>query len=288
MHRMLEVRTLDRSDIPAALALCEQANWNHVAADWERCLALNPEACLGRFRDGVLGATCTLTRFGKAGWVGTFLVDEALRGKGCWRGVFETMLEVAHGQGIECLALDSSDAGRRIYLKYGFQMTGQGVELWTGPPDAASDSDAAVRILQASDWDQLLAFDRDRVNVCREQQLRLLANEDGATARVLTEGSDMLGFGFSRPGRLSGAIGPVVASDLQRACRIVGALMADRRRFDGEKPVGMAVLDRDDFKSWLAGRGFRMLRRNIRMFRPEPRDVLSGASVFASTGLGMG
>ena len=285
---MLEIKTFGRSDIPAALALCGQVNWNHVAADWERCLALNPAGCLGGFQGGELKATCTLTPFGTVGWVGTFLVDQALRGKGYGKMIFEALLEAARQQGIECLGLDSSDAGRPIYLKYAFQMTGQGIELWTGPAADSTDSDTDARALQGADWDNLLAFDRACVKLSRAPQLRLLAGEPGAAARVIVEDGTLRAFGFSRPGRLAGVIGPVVARDIQCACRIVSALMADRRLLDGGKAVGLAVPDNAGFKSWLAEQGFQMLRRNIRMFRPESRDVLSGPSVFVATGLGMG
>lgn len=286
---MLEIATFNRKDIPAALRLCEQVNWNHVAADWARCLALDPHACLGGFEGGELKATCTMTLFGTVGWVGTFLVDQTLRGKGYGKMMFEAMLETARRQGVECLGLDSSDAGRPIYLKHEFQMTDQGIELWTGRAAAAdSDSHEAARPLQSTDWDNLLAFDQSCVKLSRERQLRALAAEPGVSIRMIEEGGTLCAYGFSRPGRLTGAIGPVVARDTPRAGLIVSALMADRRTVDGEKPVGLAILDNAGFKEWLAGRGFQMRRRNIRMFHPEPRDVLTGPSVFASTGLGMG
>lgn len=286
---MLEVRTFGREDIPNALRLCEQANWNHLAADWDRCLALNPDACLGGFEGGELKATCTLTPFGTVGWAGTFLVDEALRGKGYGKMMFAAMLETALRQGIDCLGLDSSDAGRPIYLKYAFQMTGQGIELWTGSAAAdGSDSHADTRPLQPADWDSLLAFDQASVKLSREQQLRMLAAESGASIRVIEEDGALCAFGFSRPGRMTGTIGPVVARDDESACSIVLALMADRHALDGEKPVGLAVLDNVGFKEWLGARGLQMRRRNIRMFHPQPRDVLTGPAVFVSTGLGMG
>ncbi|MBM4149881.1 MAG: GNAT family N-acetyltransferase [Lentisphaerae bacterium] len=285
---MLEIATFNRRDIPAALRLCEQVNWNHVAADWERCLALNPEACLGGFEGGELKATCTLTPFGTVGWVGTFLVDQTLRGKGYGKMVFAAMLETARRQGIECLGLDSSDAGRPIYLKHGFRMTDQGIELWTGPAAAAGrESHADARPFQPADWGNLLAFDRACVKLSREKQLRTLAAESGASIRVIEEDGALCAFGFSRPGRLTGTIGPVVALDTPRADRIVSALMADRQTRDGGKPVGLAILDNAGFKERLAGRGFQMRRRNIRMFHPEPREVLAGPAVFAATGLGM-
>jgi len=285
---MLEIKTLDRKDIPAALGLCAQVNWNHVAADWERCLALNPEGCLGGYERGELKATCTMTPFGTVGWVGTFLVDPTLRGKGYGKTIFAAMLDKARQQGIECLGLDSSDAGRPIYLKYGFQMTGQGIELWTGPAEGATEAETDSQPLQSEDWDSLAAFDHACVKVSRERQLRLLAETPGATARVIVEGGTLQAFGFSRPGRLTGAIGPVVARDAPRAGRIVSALMADRRALDGGKAVGLVLLENAGFTEWLVERGFQRRRRNLRMFRPVFRDVLSGPAVFVSTGLGMG
>jgi GNAT superfamily N-acetyltransferase len=287
---MLEIRAFEHQQIPAALALCAQVNWNHLAADWERCLALNPEACLGGFEGGVLKATCTLTPFGAVGWVGTFLVDQALRGQGCGKAVFEAMLKTARRQGIERLGLDSSDAGRPIYLKYGFQMTTEGVELWTGPAGggAGDDNLTAARPLAPADWEALLAFDRASVQVSRERQFRLLAAEAGVSARVVVEDGVLCAFGFSRPGRLTGTIGPVVANSCHSAIRVVTALMADRRARDGEQAVGLAILDRPELRAWLQEHGFQMRRRNLRMFLPEPVPVLSGPQAFVATGLGMG
>jgi GNAT superfamily N-acetyltransferase len=285
---MLEIKTFGHADIPAALRLCEQANWNHLAADWARALTLNPNACLGGFEDGELKATCTLTSFGTIGWVGTFLVDQNVRGKGYGKRIFEAILETARKQGLACLGLDSSDAGRPIYRQYGFQMTGQAIELWTGPAASGADLHEAARPLQAMDWTSLLALDAACVSVSRERQLRTLAGEPGASARVMVEAGRVCAFGFSRPGRLTGTIGPVVAREARHAGPIISALIADRARLDGAKAVGLAVPDHAPFSAWLAERGFLMRRRNIRMFRPEPRAILSGPSVFAATGLGMG
>jgi GNAT superfamily N-acetyltransferase len=288
---MLTIQPFQRTDIPAALQLCAQVNWNHLAADWERCLTLNPAACIGGFEEGVLKATCTLTPFGEVGWVGTFLVDQSQRGQGYGKLVFEAMLAQARQQGLVCLGLDSSDAGRPIYLRYGFQMTGQGVELWSGPNPAPAHGEASaadVRPVQSADWEQLLALDRGCSGVDRARQLRTLAGEAGATAQVCVSHGTVQGFGFSRPGKLAGVIGPVVAHDLAAACQLMMALLADRRARDGEKTVALAVPDQEALRTWLAACGFQMRRRNLRMFRPAPRELLAGPALFVTTGLGMG
>jgi hypothetical protein len=142
--------------------------------------------------------------------------------------------------------------------------------------------------MQTTDWPEALAFDQASVKVPREHQLRTMAGEANTPARVSVENGNLCAFGFSRPGRMSGAIGPVIARDLPCACRIIEALMTDRRRLDGEKGIGIALPDNAALKEWLAARGFQMRRRNIRMFHPEIRDVLAGPTVFAPTGLGMG
>ena len=87
---------------------------------------------------------------------------------------------------------------------------------------------------------------------------------------------------------MTGTIGPVVAREASCACRLVGAVMADQLAIDGGRAVGLAVPDNPEFKSWLTEKGFQMRRRNIRMFRPAVREMLSGGGVFATTGLGMG
>lgn len=48
----LEIRSFTREQIPDALGFCAQVGWNHIAADWQRCLDLNPEGCIGGFLDG--------------------------------------------------------------------------------------------------------------------------------------------------------------------------------------------------------------------------------------------
>lgn len=283
----LEVRNFTREHIPHTLRLCAQVGWNHIAADWQRCLDLNPAGCLGGFTGGKLVATATINRFGDLGWVGTFLVDETLRGQGCGKQMFEAVLAYTRYHNLAWLGLDSSEAGRPIYLKNGFTLSNEGNEMWSGPNGGPGDPDA--RPLADSHWASLLAFDRNQAGVDRSAQLRHLASEQGAAARVVEREGRLVAFGFSRPGKLAGAIGPVVAESGTDALKIITALRADRRVADGERGVALALLDRHDLKQVLEKEGFQMRRRLLRMFHPARQSTaLNGTGVFVSTGLGMG
>ena len=283
----MDIRCLERKDIPQALALCSQVGWNHTEADWLRVMALQPQGCIGGYVGGVLMATCTVVGFGPVGWVGVFLVDESLRGKGEGQRLFAAMLEAADRLGIRTLGLDSSDAGRPIYLKFGFQMTAVGNELWGGP-NGGGRLHPDVTPLEERDWDSLMALDRGAVDADRARQLRLLSAEPGAAACVVRRQGGVEGFGFSRPGKLSGVIGPVVADSFDSARILIESLVAARRERDGERGVSLAVLEQSALKEWLAGNGFQLRRRNIRMCRPAARPVFGGDRTFVSTALGMG
>ena len=277
----LKIRPLVPADAEDGLRLSTQAGWNHLLADWQRSIALSPETCLGMFDGDELAATCAITEFGELGWFGLFLVDEGHRRKGLGTQVFDALLKLGRERGIQRFAMDSSDAGRPIYTRYGFELN-EGIERWLGPNAAGT---ARADLLRESDWGALLELDREVAGIDRGAQLRLLAGEEGARVRVVPEG----GFGFTRPGRLAGSIGPVVARDPETAGVIIDALLADRHELDGERQVVVDLLDNNITKRLMTERGFTKSRRNIRMFLPQSGEsVLTGSFVYAATGLGMG
>jgi GNAT superfamily N-acetyltransferase len=284
---IVDIKKLTLQDAPAAYTLSTQAGWNHLVVDWERSMTLSPDTCLGAFIDDVLAATCTVAKYGTLGWIGTFLVDQNHQRKGVGTTLFEALLQAGRKAGIERFGLDSSDLGRPIYRKYGFAED-EGIERWLGrnrPVEGSLPADE----LRKEDWDSLLEFDREAINVNRQAQLRLLAAEEGATVRLLREEGNVIAFGFSRPGRLVGSIGPVIAEDASSAERIIDSLLADRDRIDGDRGVAIDLLDNDKSKEIMSQKAFTRLRRNIRMFVPlEGAAVFTGPKVFASTGLGMG
>ena len=283
---MIEIGNFTREHVAATLGLSTSVNWNHIEEDWFRLLELNPEGCIGGFLDGELIATCSVSKYDDMGWVGTFLVDEQHRRKGYGSVVFAAMLERAGARGCEWLGIDSTDAGRPIYARNGF-VEDEPIERWAGPNREGAGE--GTEPLADDHWPSLLALDRASIGVGRERQLRRLAAEPGARVRVVTRGNRVTAFGFSRPGRIAGCVGPVVAESFDDAAAVIRALLADRRAADGERGVAIDVLGGDAFKALMTELGFKELRRLIRMFRPsKKRAVFSGPNVYAATALGMG
>jgi GNAT superfamily N-acetyltransferase len=131
---MSELRTLQSTDIPAAMRLVEAANWNQTAADWERTLALAPETCWGVFADGALAATTTAVRYTNGVvWIGMVLTAPEYRG----RGYATQLMEEALQMDAACFRLDATAMGAPLYRKLGF-VDEEAIERWERPGAAVA------------------------------------------------------------------------------------------------------------------------------------------------------
>lgn len=281
----MEIRQLEEQDIPRLLELCSQVGWNHIASDWQRLLELFPETTWGAVLDGRLVGSCTIAQFGQFGWVGTFLLEESLRGSGLGKQLFSSMLERAGAAGITTLGLDSSDAGRAIYTKKGFALTGQDNTLMLG--DSLETGCGASQLLLEEHWALIAAMDQEQTGVNRLALLKYLAAAKGSSARVKLEKGRLTGFGFSRPGKNAGAIGPILAETSDVAEALLMDLRADRYAIDGPGKVVACSLS-DETKALLESQRFTVLRALPRMHFPAARErFCNGDNIRLSIGLGM-
>jgi hypothetical protein len=282
----MNISPFSHQHIPETLRLSTQVGWNHTEQDWQRSIDLSPHFCLGGFIDNHLVGTSALLQHGDLGWLSTFIIDKDHQRKGLGSILLEEVLRRAEARGVTWFAVDSSDVGRPIYNRLGFVLD-EPIERWTGPNSGTQVAD--TQPLAESHWPALLSLDHGSVGVDRERQLRHLASEPAATARVLLQNGRLVAFGFSRAGRLAGSIGPIVAQSDNAAQQIIDALLADRHTIDGDRGIALDLLAHPEFKSYMTTRGFVMRRQNIRMFRPAKiRPVLTGSHVYTATALGMG
>ena len=275
------ISTLTPDDVAAALRLSTQAGWNQLEADWLRLVNLWPDGCFAiRDEDGAVIATSTLASYGGVGWIGMVLVDEPRRGKGLGCAILGAA--VAAGEKLETIGLDATDLGIPVYVKHGFtaQMT---IDRWGGSVNRPCQS--CARPVIESDWPAILEFDRRATGVDRARLLRAMANEPRVRLRVIEQNERLDGFGFARPGRVAGHVGPVVAKSTDVAAELTCALCNERRIFI-DVPATPA---NEAFSAWLTQSGLTVLRRLTRMTRPARNEpLLAGSRVFATAALELG
>lgn len=263
---MLRIRRLELSDIGFAMRMVEAAGWNQLPADWERLIRVGPQGCFLAEWDGQPAGTATATAYGTdCAWIGMVLVDPARRKLGIGGALIRHCLEHLEAAGVRSVKLDATDQGRPVYLKQGFvdeygtlrhagelRLRGYRQERYRTEPLAA-DHYAAVRAMDR------IAFGADRWRL-----LETLSQAQPALALAALEGARLAGYGFARPGRLSGYIGPIVAGEMD-AAKTLAAELASRL------PQKSVLLDTTALDAgwcdWLAASGLAVQRRLTRMYR---------------------
>ena len=278
----LRVRPLRHADVHAALRLSTQAGWNQIAADWSRLIDLWPDGCFAGFVENEIVATATLASYGaNLAWVGMVLVDERCRGRGFGGVIFDTAMQHAAQLGCRSVGLDASDLGRPVYLKRGFA-DGPIIRRHALPAGATRRGENGADPLAVDrDWSALIDLDRTAVGVDRERLLAHFRDESGTVCRVVRSGDQIVGYAFRRRGRTADQIGPVVATDVYTAQRLIASLAS----CDASTDLLIDCPDRR-LDPWLAEQGFVVSRQLVRMYNSP--FVNASGSVRAIAGLELG
>jgi len=241
--------------LDGALALSRQAGWPHRREDWAMVLSLSIGVVA--LEDGRVAGTTFVTPYGiNAATINMVIVDEALRGRGIGRRLMDFGLEQCDGR--EC-RLIATQEGLPLYTKLGFGETGsirqhQGIVSSTAP---ARD----VEWAEASDLGICTAMDRSACGLDRSALIEYLA--DKGQIAVLRRDGHALGFAALRAFGRGEVVGPVVASTIEDAKRLLSFLFAARpgafMRVDTNEMSGLAP--------WFADQGLAHVGGGIAMRR---------------------
>ena len=117
----IEVRPLTVADLPQAIRLKEQENWNQTEADWKRLLEPDSGGCLAACVGERVVGTVTTAMFGAdLAWIGMMLVDRDFRRRGIARRLLRLAISRCGEAGIRRIKLDATPAGRPVYESLGF------------------------------------------------------------------------------------------------------------------------------------------------------------------------
>jgi GNAT superfamily N-acetyltransferase len=210
------------------------------------------------------------TRSGRAGWIGTIWVAPELRGHGLGRALTEAVISSLHDGGVRTLLLVSTEAGRPLYERMGFEVQSS-YRILEAPGSAAVPGtagvppDPRVRPFRRGDLPAMTRLDAQATGEDRRSILRRFAS--ASSARVVLDARGEVG-GFVIRAPWGG--GATIAPDPDDAIRILAARRAAAGP-SGRVRVGLlddnaAGLER------LAAEGLRPIWSAPRMIRGEPLD----------------
>lgn len=223
---MIVTRPLQEDDLPFGGRLVRQAGWNQTEQDWRNLLTAEGATCRLALLDGSPVGTVSLLSYSRSlAWIGMLLVEENQRGRGVGKGLLEAALHEAGLQGVGCVGLDATPAGRPLYCKRGFVETAE-IFRWEGAPTGLDDG--GLPPITAKDWPELEGFDASLFGVSRLALLQRLAPM-GRTVICRMNG-EIRGYGMSRPGQRATYLGPVMATDSTAAARVARTLLVGREQ----------------------------------------------------------
>ena len=212
------LRALQPRDIPAALRLSVEANWNQTADDWATLIELSPQGCMGIEIDGELTATATLFCYQRRlAWIGMVLTKVSHRGRGFARRLLTHALTRADEMGIETVKLDATDQGQPLYEKLGFRCE-QPVERWGRT--AQADAQLSPTPREQTPTENWFASDAYAFGVDRSPLLIALARRQPP---ICGDRSYLL----MRTGRMNKFMGPCVADRATTAQSLIGRALKD-------------------------------------------------------------
>lgn len=201
-------------------------------------------------------------RSGRAGWIGTIWVAADLRGHGLGRALTEAVISSLHDGGVRTLLLVSTEAGRPLYERMGFE-----VQTWYQILEAAGTADTdpgpGVRAFRPSDLRAMTRLDREATGEDRASIVRRFAS--ATTTRVAT---DVAGAVRGYVIRAPWGGGATIAPDADDAIRILTARRAAAGP-SGRVRVGL-LQENEAGLARLAEEGLRPIWSAPRMIRGEP------------------
>jgi GNAT superfamily N-acetyltransferase len=280
----VEIGNLGREDLPEAMRLGAQANWNQTEGDWQRLIDLGPRGCFAARLDGRVIGTVTTVIYGKElAWIGMMLVDPEYRRRGLGTILMRRALDTLKGRGVTFIKLDATPAGRPRYESLGFRAEGL-IERWEGVGQTGAKKDLTV--LDGTGRPAVEALDRQAFGADRRSILNSLIT-DAPPRPLIARGADgrLAGFVLARPGRRAFTVGPLIARNQEAALSLVEGMfdqLAGEKIFlDFNTAFGLS-------SKVLAGRGFVKQRDLVRMGLDGQSRVGTSKLVFAIAGPELG
>jgi GNAT superfamily N-acetyltransferase len=259
MANIDDLRRVDLApaEIPAALALSDLVGWNQTREDWAVFIARGRTIGLCA-PDGALVATAAALPYSAGfGWISMVIVAPAWRRRGLARRLMDECVATLRGARRAAL-LDATPAGALVYHQLGFRELCR-LERWQGEGRAMADCaerNGFPARLRADEIERLIAADGDAFGAERGFLLRNFLAREGA-AGFACEGSYLV----MRPGHRATQIGPLVASTLDAAQRLLAAAISTARG-----TVFLDLLERwNDLGRLLEARNFTRQRPYVRM-----------------------
>jgi GNAT superfamily N-acetyltransferase len=268
---------LTPDDIPAALALSDEAGWNQTADDWRLFIERGNTIGVREAKGKLVASAAALPYEREFGFVAMVLVTAAWRRQGLATRLLNQCVDHLHKQDM-IPVLDATPAGAMVYRQQGFSDL-FALQRWQSDGSTLPLQDAArsIRKARRADREAVIAMDASATGAARAAVIGDFMSREGSQTFMSETGS---GFLLVRRGRRACQIGPVVAAGSAEAAQLLAAALS---AVNGPAFIDVPVIW-TGLRRWLAERGFTIQRDFSRMALGRHRPFGHPDRLFAVAG----
>ncbi len=253
-------RRMNGNDLPAAHALSQTVRWPHRLEDWQFVHRLGT-GFVAEEGGAMIGTALCWKQGDAQASLGMIIVSPEHQGKGIGRELMNRVLEELGGR---CTLLIATPAGQPLYERLGFVATGtihqhQGTMASIAPLALASGEN--IRLAEPADIAKIIALANRATGMSRDALLKQLVSV--AEGAVLERHGELAGFSFIRRFGRGHIIGPMVATDSERA----KALIAHWSSAYAGSFVRVDVTGTSGLGAWLTEAGLVQVDTGVAMAR---------------------
>jgi predicted N-acetyltransferase YhbS len=271
---LVRVRKMEPEDIPAGRELSRQQNWPHRAVDWE--FLFRHGSGFVADADGQVVGTTLVWPFGDLGArLGMVIVASRMQGRGIGSRLMEAALDALGGRTV---LLNSTEEGRALYTKMGFEPVGR-IFQHQGLVDAVPLIQLRVneRVRPIGRNDRSVVFDLDRRATGVDRSSVISAILESARGVMFDSNNSPVGFSFLRRFGRGFSIGPTVASDALAAKALISHWLGSK----AGKFCRIDVPESSGLSSWLEEIGLPCVGTVTTMVRGKALPASADAKVFS-------
>lgn len=261
---MIDYRQMLPADIEAGLMLCRKAGWNQLKMDWQFFLHMSPNGCwVALHENKVVGTVVTIIYQQHFSWIGMMLIHPEFRHHGIGTQLLKHGLHGLRQQ--QTVKLDATPAGRELYLKLNFKDECR-VSRMTRTAMATYDDFTPISPVNKDEIAAISKFDESIFGADRSFLIEWLWKAAPEFAFVLKEENKIKGYCLGRHGYTFTHIGPLVATDINTAKKLLATSLIKMAGY----PVIIDVPHADnEWMHWLISLGFAEQRTFTRMYRGD-------------------
>ncbi|TNE65149.1 MAG: N-acetyltransferase [Alphaproteobacteria bacterium] len=218
------IETMDAADVATAIAWAAREGWNPGLNDAETFFAADPTGFFKGVLDGDIVATGSAVIYDDSfAFCGLYIVAPDRRGQGYGLALTKARLAYAGDRNV---GIDGVLENVRLYERIGYVPYYENCRFEGRAVAPVVVSNHVVPI-QASDWDQIRAYDRQCFPAHRDAFLKAWLGQGDARAVCYVEDGLVRGYAVRRRCQMGHKVGPLFADNRDIAEALFDALQAD-------------------------------------------------------------